>query len=186
MNDKIKLVDIITREEIKYGDARTLHNGGDVTIIGFRELPAPSTGRVEVQFADGTTMEYYPSVVNAEIVPKSPESLEDPPAEILVDVDAIRRNVLQARKARELVGKITDYVNGMSQDPRPFLAAMSIEHRTLQQSFTRLCLAWIQHVASEDYKTDPRNEASKRVCVDIVETICGNDPVPLHFFLPLV
>lgn len=43
------------------------------------------------------------------------------------------------------------------------------EHKTLQQNFTRFCLAWLNTVASDDYRADGRNEDSKKLAIDIAE-----------------
>lgn len=66
-------------------------------------------------------------------------------------------------KAVQITKEISSFVNTMSLDQSMFNKAMSMEHRTLQQSFTRLCLNWLAHVAKPEYRTDPRNEDSKRV-----------------------
>jgi hypothetical protein len=70
-------------------------------------------------------------------------------------------------KTKEVVNDITDYVNTYSRRD-DFNKLMSMEHRTLQQSFTRLCLRWIEHVSKEEYRTDGRNEQSKDICQKIV------------------
>jgi hypothetical protein len=70
-------------------------------------------------------------------------------------------------KTKEVVNDITDYVNTFSRRD-DFNEIMSMEHRTLQQSFTRLCLRWIEHVSKEEYRTDGRNEQSKDICQKIV------------------
>lgn len=70
-------------------------------------------------------------------------------------------------QTQQLVSKITDYVNSFSNKAELFNTAMSNEHRTLQQSFTKLCLSWLEHVASPDYKFDDRNEDS----VAVAETL---------------
>lgn len=64
----------------------------------------------------------------------------------------------------ELVVAITDYVNTFNVPYDNFNAKMSTEHNTLQQTFTRLCLSWIEHVASDKYHTDVRNKQSQEVC----------------------
>lgn len=69
----------------------------------------------------------------------------------------------------ETVGNITDMVNKFSFDQDAFNQAMSREHRTLQQSFTRLCLEWIKHCASEEYRYDLRNQGSHEIAKEIVE-----------------
>lgn len=69
----------------------------------------------------------------------------------------------------ELINEITNYVNSFKNQGPEFCAAMSVEHKTLQQNFTRLCLQWIEHVASSDYKTDARNEDSKKIACELLQ-----------------
>ena len=64
---------------------------------------------------------------------------------------------------KELTNEITNHLNSYNDKSEKFNDAMSREHRTLQQNFTRLCLKWLEYVASEDYLTDGRNEQSKEV-----------------------
>lgn len=69
-------------------------------------------------------------------------------------------------EAKKLAGQITDYVNTFSREANSqFAQALSEklanEHRTLQQSTLRLFLETIEMMAGDDYRTDPRNEASK-------------------------
>ena len=67
-------------------------------------------------------------------------------------------------KAKTLAGQVTDYVNTFSNDRnKEFAKALSCEHRTLQQSTLRLMLETIEMMASEEYRTDGRNESSKQV-----------------------
>ncbi len=54
-------------------------------------------------------------------------------------------------------------------NPDEFIKAMSREHRTLQQSFTRLVFLWIEHCATDEYRHDLRNEATHRVSKQLVE-----------------
>jgi len=70
-------------------------------------------------------------------------------------------------KTSNAVTEITNYVNSTSRH-EDFNLSMQSQHRTLQQSFTKLCLAWVEHVASDNYRTDPRNEASKEICQRIM------------------
>lgn len=73
------------------------------------------------------------------------------------------------KSTEETVQTITDYVNTYaSNKSEVFNAAMSNEHRTLQQSFTKLCLGWIEHVASPEYRTDLRNEASHEMAAKLM------------------
>ena len=68
------------------------------------------------------------------------------------------------RDAKNMVSEMTDYVNTFGDVHTEFVKSMEMEHRTLQQSFTRLCLKWIEHVASEEYRYDLRNEQSHQTC----------------------
>jgi hypothetical protein len=67
----------------------------------------------------------------------------------------------QEEMAEKAVRVMSDYVNTFGSRVKEFNFNMANEHRTLQQSFTKLCLAWIEYCASEDYRTDGRNEATK-------------------------
>ena len=77
------------------------------------------------------------------------------------------------KETKELVQDITDYLNTFNSKEKEFCEAMSCEHRTLQQNFTRLCLQWIEHCASPEYRTDGRNDGSKEVSIRILE-LWGN------------
>jgi uncharacterized membrane-anchored protein YjiN (DUF445 family) len=72
-------------------------------------------------------------------------------------------------QTKELVQEITDYVNTFGDKSKEFNKSMSCEHRTLQQSFTKLCLSWIEHVAKDEYLTDGRNEQSKKIAQQLLE-----------------
>ena len=78
-----------------------------------------------------------------------------------------------SKQTKELVQDITDYLNTFNSKEKEFCEEMSREHRTLQQNFTRLCLQWIEHCASPEYRTDGRNEGSKEVSIRILE-LWGN------------
>ena len=85
------------------------------------------------------------------------------------------------KKASEVSGML----NSFSFSDRMFCEAMGMEHRTLQQSFTRLCLAWLKHCSGEDYErlADGRNEASHRTAKAIIE-YC--EEADIYLGLPLV
>lgn len=74
-----------------------------------------------------------------------------------------------AEKSRKQVEQVSDMVNDFTFSAEDFCEAMKSEHRTLQQSFTRLCLEWVKTCASDEYRFDGRNEASHHVCKAIVE-----------------
>lgn len=57
-----------------------------------------------------------------------------------------------------------------------FVKRMTCEHRTLQQGFTRLCQAWLKHLASlNENQYDARNEASVMYAKCVVKATgdCG-------------
>ena len=72
-------------------------------------------------------------------------------------------------QAQEVVQNVTDYLNSFSNKNEAFIKEMNREHRTLQQSVTKLCLAWVENCASEEYHFDGRNEASHKVSKEVVE-----------------
>ena len=96
---------------------------------------------------------------------------------------------MNKERTEKVVEEITSFVNTMSLDSEGFIEAMSREHRTLQQSFTKLCLKWIENCASDNYRYDPRNEASHEVCKKIVESFIDNNDIanvePSNF-LPMI
>lgn len=73
------------------------------------------------------------------------------------------------KQTKELVQEVSDYVNTFNDKGKEFCEAMSCEHRTLQQSFTKLCLQWIEHCASDEYRTDGRNEGSQKIAREVLE-----------------
>ena len=74
----------------------------------------------------------------------------------------------QSHDVEELAKTLRDHVNNFSLAEDEFAEVMSRQHRTLQQSFTRLCLVWIEHLATNEH-FDDRNKASHEVAKDIVE-----------------
>jgi len=77
---------------------------------------------------------------------------------------------MNKKEVDQVVTKITDFINTYSLDSDAFCESMSREHRTLQQSFTRLCLKWIEHCASANYRTDGRNEDSHTISKTILDS----------------
>jgi uncharacterized Ntn-hydrolase superfamily protein len=93
------------------------------------------------------------------------------------------------KTGKEMASEMTDFVNTFSSDSKKeFVQAMANEHRTLQQSFTRLCLEWIEHCASQEYRTDGRNESSHQVCKAMVQAYKEKQEhlLPLSAYLPLI
>lgn len=90
----------------------------------------------------------------------------------------------QVRRGKDysaLVRQVTDILNNLSFSESEFCREMANEHRTLQQSFTRLCLTWLETCASEDYRTDGRNEQSHEIAKKMFEALGNEFP-----YLPMI
>lgn len=89
---------------------------------------------------------------------------------------------LQSHKptAEEMAGYIEDYFNSFSSKEKDLIQQIERLHRTLQQSFSKFVLMWIEHMATDEYRVDGRNEASKmmaqRMMVAFKEWLKTNDP----------
>lgn len=77
---------------------------------------------------------------------------------------------MNTSRNEENVRKVSDMLNNMSFDYEGFCKAMSNEHRTLQQNFTRLCIQWLCTCASDEYRYDGRNEASHEIAKALIES----------------
>ena len=73
-------------------------------------------------------------------------------------------------KNKENAQKVAEMLNSFTFDYEGFCKAMSSEHRTLQQSFTRLCIQWLCTCASDEYRYDGRNEASHEVAKALIDS----------------
>ena len=71
-------------------------------------------------------------------------------------------------------------LNSLSFDPEDFCKEFTKEHRTIQQSFTRLCIHWLCTCASDYYRFDGRNEASHQIAKALIDSqdadFIGNIP----------
>ena len=83
----------------------------------------------------------------------------------------------------EAAEAMADFVNSLGCNNKKFVEEMSLQHRTLQQSFTDLCFEWIRQSAKhhDDGNFDGRNEYSCEVCKRILEFVPD-----VKFKLPLV
>ena len=72
--------------------------------------------------------------------------------------------------------QVAEMLNVFGFDNDGFCDAMCRQHRTLQQNFTRLCIAWLATCASDDYRYDGRNEASHKIAVDIAQSYGAYHP----------
>lgn len=63
----------------------------------------------------------------------------------------------------KLAEDMGDYVNTFSDKSKDFIEGFCRQHRTLQQSSFKMILKLIEHMATDEYRTDPRNEDSKDI-----------------------
>ena len=66
--------------------------------------------------------------------------------------------------------RVAEMLNVFGFDNDGFCDAMCRQHRTLQQNFTRLCIAWLATCASDGYRYDGRNEASHEVAKALINS----------------
>ena len=59
--------------------------------------------------------------------------------------------------------KVATMLNSFNFSEKEFCEDMMREHKTLQQSFTRLAIAWLRFCGEETYQYDGRNEASHEI-----------------------
>lgn len=77
---------------------------------------------------------------------------------------------MELQKISGVVNQVTNVLNTFgNSNMDTFVHQMSFQHKTLQQSFTKLCMKWIEHCASDEYKFDGRNQHSHELCKEIVE-----------------
>ncbi len=75
-------------------------------------------------------------------------------------------------REKELARNITDAVNCFGFDYKAFCEAMIGEHRTLQQTFTNICLAWLRYLSEcEDWHFDGRNVQSREIATKIASRV---------------
>lgn len=81
------------------------------------------------------------------------------------------RNIKLDHDGRAIADKIGDYINSSLQSVKWFVQGMNRQHRTLQQGFTGLCIAWLEHLAQlKDGEFDGRNQASVELARKLVKT----------------
>lgn len=75
------------------------------------------------------------------------------------------------RESKIIAQRIGLLLSDVTFNSRNVCKYLQKEHKTLQQSFTRLCIEWLNTCASDDYVFDGRNEASHTVSKSIMECI---------------
>lgn len=85
-----------------------------------------------------------------------------------------------SEKSKENASKVAEMLNSFNFDYEGFCKAMCREHRTLQQSFTRLCIHWLCECSTDEYQYDGRNEASHEIAKALINSqdadFIGNIP----------
>lgn len=84
-------------------------------------------------------------------------------------------------KAALIAKDFMSWVNHFSHDRSEFVKIVCHDHPTLQQGAMRIFLECIKDWAGRDYY-DARNEATVKLCKDIVEK-CGEEG---EFYLPFI
>lgn len=78
-------------------------------------------------------------------------------------------------EAEQMAKEVTDFVNAIGFDHKTFVETVARQHRTLQQNFTRLCVAWLELLAKNPYGHDLRNEASYELAKKFVERLDSSE-----------
>lgn len=83
--------------------------------------------------------------------------------------------------AESMAEAIASFSNKMGDTRvKQFAGCMADQHRTLQQSFTRLCVQWFKYLATlSDMQYDLRNEASVGLAKKIVNTFPDELNLPM-------
>lgn len=85
--------------------------------------------------------------------------------------------------------QLFESLNVIGKNNKEFIETASCQHRTLQQSFTKLCMEWLEHCASDEYKFDLRNEASHEIAKQMIEgfyKVKQDDYLKPSQYLPLI
>ncbi len=92
----------------------------------------------------------------------------------MAENDTADGGTFRSREAIELVEKVTSYLNTSLDEAviAAFVDEMSCQHRTLQQNFTRMCVAWLEHLGTKpEGQYDLRNGASVTLGREFIEKI---------------
>ena len=78
--------------------------------------------------------------------------------------------ILKESQEYKAAEALTDSINSMSWNPKKFGLAVSMQHRTLQQSLMKSFVATVRVMASDDYGYDDRNRGAHEAAKKIVES----------------
>lgn len=77
---------------------------------------------------------------------------------------------LRASREYKAAEALTDAINSMSWNPKKFGLAVSMQHKTLQQSLMKSFVATIRIMASDNYGYDDRNRSTHEAAKKMVES----------------
>ena len=77
--------------------------------------------------------------------------------------------ILKESREYKAAEALTDSINSMSWNPKKFGLAVSMQHRTLQQSLMKSFVATIRLMASDDYGDD-RNRSTHEAAKKMIES----------------
>lgn len=100
----------------------------------------------------------------------------------------LNHNKVMKQSPEEVIEALADYANVFGSHSPEFIKAFENQHRTLQQSIIRLFLQTLEYVATEDYETDLRNQASQKVAHQLIylwKELNGKHSLPSKH-LPLI
>ena len=88
---------------------------------------------------------------------------------------------LKAKQDAEAMARqISNYLNtyGFNTRIEALMSEIDMDHRTLQQTFTKMCVAWLNHCGSDEYRYDGRNEASHTLGKKFKEVMADEQYLP--------
>ena len=78
--------------------------------------------------------------------------------------------ILKESREYKAAEALTDFINSMSWNPKKNGLAVSMQHRTLQQSLMKSFVATIRVMASDNYGYDDRNRGAHEAAKKMVES----------------
>ena len=87
----------------------------------------------------------------------------------------------------EAADEVSNFINIIGFENKKFVAKLATEHRTLQQTFTGICLNWLAHLSQlSEYEYDALNEYSVRVAKKIAKALEDDDQFRLSDRTPCI
>ncbi len=66
-------------------------------------------------------------------------------------------------EAKEVSKALERYLNRFGHPEKDLVKEIEMWHPTIQQNFTKLCVAWFLRMAEDSFRYDKRNEASVKL-----------------------